>query len=467
VTPQDYHPRDYQVAITRQILSQPRTNVWAGMGAGKTVSTLTAIDILLTVLGEEGPVLVVAPLRVATSVWPVEVRKWKHLHRLRVIAIVGDAETRKSALRAVLAGRADVATINYDNLVWLVEIIGDKWPFKIVIADESTKLKSFRLKQGAKRAQALGRVAHPKVRRFVNLTGTPAPNGLKDLWGQNWFIDAGERLGRTYQAFEDRWFEAVRNPNTEFHDKRPRDFAQEQIEDKLRDRTLTVNPADHLDLPKLIRNVIEVDLPARARASYRDMEREMFTELENGQQLEAFNAASKTIKCLQLANGAAYTDDQGTWTEIHKMKLEALEDIVEEAAGMPVLVAYHFKSDLARLKVAFPRGRELDKKPQTIVDWNEGRIPLLFAHPASAGHGLNLQDGSNIMAFFGLWWDLEQHDQIIERIGPTRQAQSGHNRPVYIHYIAAKRTVDMTVLQRLETKRGVQDLLLEAMKRRD
>ncbi|MFM2005455.1 MAG: hypothetical protein RLZZ09_1110, partial [Pseudomonadota bacterium] len=187
-----------------------------------------------------------------------------------------------------------------------------------------------------------------------------------------------------------------------------------------------------------------------------------FTEIK-GEEIEAVSAAAKSIKCLQLANGALYTDD-GSWVEAHTEKIEALRSIVEEAAGAPVLVAYHFKSDLARLKHAFPQARHLDANPQTIRDWNAGKIPMLLAHPASAGHGLSLQDGGNILVFFGLWWDLEQHLQIIERIGPTRQAQSGHDRPVFIHYLVAERTVDELVLARLTTKKTIQEILLEAMK---
>ena len=193
----------------------------------------------------------------------------------------------------------------------------------------------------------------------------------------------------------------------------------------------------------------------------------MFIEFENGAQIEALNAASKTIKCLQIANGAIYTDDtRTTFTEIHNEKIKALESIVEEAAGMPVLVAYHFKHDLARLQKAFLKGRALDSDPATIRDWNAGKIPILFAHPASAGHGLNLQDGGNILAFFGHWWNLEEYQQIIERIGPARQAQSGYDRPVFIHHIVTKGTMDDVVMLRRDSKREVQDLLLEAMKQR-
>jgi SNF2 family DNA or RNA helicase len=247
----------------------------------------------------------------------------------------------------------------------------------------------------------------------------------------------------------------------------PLPSAQEQIEDLMRDLCLSLDARDYFDISDPIINVIRVELPPKARRLYEDMEREMFLSLECGAEVEAFNAASKTIKCLQLANGAIYTDDTcSAFAEIHDAKLQALEDVIGEAAGMPVLVAYHFKSDLARLQRAFPKGRPLDKDPQTIRDWNAGKIPVLFAHPASAGHGLNLQDGGNILAFFGHWWDLEQFQQIIERIGPTRQAQAGYNRPVFIHHIVAADTVDELVIARRESKREVQDLLLEAMKRR-
>ena len=242
--------------------------------------------------------------------------------------------------------------------------------------------------------------------------------------------------------------------------------AEAEIHRLLAECTITVRAQDFLDLPPLVENVIRVDLPEKARRQYRELEREMFLALDHGKNVEAFNAASLTIKCLQLANGALYTDEGADWQEIHDVKIDALGSVVEEANGMPVLVAYHFKSDLARLQRAFPNARQLDADPRTIQDWNAGRVPLLLAHPASAGHGLNLQDGGNIIAFFGLWWDLETHSQVIERIGPTRQAQSGHNRPVYVHRIVAGGTVDETVLARLKTKASVQEALLLAMKER-
>ena len=443
------------------IWDHERCNIWAGMGTGKSVSSLTALQGLALV-GDPFPALVIAPLRVASSTWPGEVEKWAHLTGLRIRDATGTLSQRTHLVHGHMA---DVVTINYDLLPWLVEHLGNLWPFKTVIADEATRLKSFRVKQGGKRAQALGKVAHKHVQRWVNLTGTPAPNGIVDLWGQQWFVDSGERLGRSFSAFEDRWFRIKRAPGQQYGGGVSlMEGAQAEIERRLADCTITVRAADFLDLPPLIENVIEVDLPPTAMRHYRELQKEMFTVLAGGDQVEAFNAAAKTMKCLQAANGALYLEDGVTYKEIHDAKIDALQSVVAEAAGAPVLVAYHFKSDLARLQRAFPGGRALDADPRTISDWNAGRVPLLFAHPASAGHGLNLQDGGNIIVFFGLWWDLEQHEQIIERIGPTRQAQSGYNRPVFVHRIVARGTVDQLVLARLQTKASVQSLLLEAMK---
>lgn len=466
----DYAPRSYQDAITEHIVTKPRCNVWAGMGVGKTVSTLTAIDALYHGLGETRPTLVLAPLRVAQSTWPPEAKKWRHLSRLEVVSATGTQAERAAALKRDVP----VIAMNYDNIPWLLDHLGDAWPFGTVVADEATRLKSFRITQGGKRAAALGAIAHTKTERWVNLTGTPAPNGLVDLWGQNWFVDEGKRLGKSFSAFEARWFAWKRRDTKDQYanDRVLTDGAQRQIEDFLRDVTLTVRAADYLDLPPLIENVIEVEMPASARRHYRELKRELFTRLAGGTEVEVFNAASLSQKCLQCANGAMYLDPdryppkdgEQQWVEVHDAKLDALESVIEEAAGMPVLVAYHFKSDLVRLQRTFPQGRTLDADPQTILDWNAGRIPLMFAHPASAGHGISLQDGGNIIVFFGLWWDLEQDEQVIERIGPTRQVQSGHNRPVFVHRIVTRGTIDELVLARLRTKASVQSLLLDAMK---
>jgi SNF2 family DNA or RNA helicase len=463
---QAYTPREYQGLITDFQLDVDRGKVFAGMGTGKTVSTLTAIQSRV-LCGEDRPTLILAPLRVARSTWPAEVRKWRHLDGLDVLAIVGSEAERRLALRY----DAPVYTCNYDNLPWLVEHFGERWPFGTVIADECTRLKGFRLKQGGRRARALGSVVHDKCDRYIGLTGTPASNGLQDLWGQMWMVDRGRRLGRTYEGFKQRWFQK----SYDGHGLDPLPFAQEQIQEAIADVCLTIRTEDWFDLKEPIVNNIYVDLPPGARRLYKDLEKQMFIELAGDRTASAVNAAGRTNKCLQLANGAVYldpsTEDDNApkakdWRAIHDAKLEALDSVIQEANGMPVLVAYEFKSDVARIMKAFPKARMLDANPATEREWNEGKIPILLAHPKSAGHGLNLQDGGNILVFFGHNWNLEEYLQIIERIGPVRQHQAGHDRSVFIHHIIARDTVDELVMARRETKRSVQDILLDALKKR-
>jgi len=466
-------PRDYQAAIRDFILTHRRCNVFAGMGTGKTGATLLALDIMF-LFGEAKRVLVIAPKRVAVSTWPDEVRKWSNLRHLTIAAAVGTAAERL----AVLRGPAQIVCINYENIEWMIDALGDDWNFDVVIADESTRLKGLRVGmrtsstgkqflagQGTVRARKLAKVAHTKVKRWVNLTGSPAPNGLQDLWGQCWFIDGGQRLGRSFSAFSDRWFRTV--PNADGYTKiEPMPFAQPQVEAAIKDVCITIEAADYLDLPPLVESEVYVDLPPAARAAYLKMEKEFFTEFA-GHEFEALNSGAKMQKCLQFASGAAYTDDERNWTLLHDEKIDALRSIVEEANGMPVLVAYQFVSDRQRILKAFPRARYLDANPQTLVDWNAGRIPVIVAHPKSGGHGLNMQHGSNILADFSLGFNLEEDEQIVERIGPTRQAQSGLNRSVYRRRIIARDTIEQTaVLPALRRKARLQDALLAAMKLR-
>jgi SNF2 family DNA or RNA helicase len=455
--------RPYQREMVDFILEHKRCALFSFMGSGKSVSVLTAIDYLRFLGEETKPVLILGPLRVIQTVWNGEIEKWSHLRHLKVSVITGSESQRRHALNQ----KADIYCINYENIEWLMLQLDDRWPFGYVIADESTKLKSYRSKQGGVRARALSNIAS-KCTGWINLTGTPTPRGLDCLWGQTWFLDQGQRLGRTYDSFKQRWF----GQSFDGYGLVPHPFAQKQMEEKLNDICMSLDPKDHFDLKEPIVNKIYVELPAPAAKLYKDMEKKMFMEIA-GNPIEAFNAAARTNKCLQLCNGAAYLDndveDDKTpkkWKEVHKVKLDALEEIIAESGGMPVLVAYNFRSDLERLKKAFPKGRVLDKNPDTIRDWNIGKIPLLFAHPASAGHGLNLQDGGNILVFFGVNWNLEEHLQIIERIGPVRQLQAGYDRPVFIHYILARKTVDELVMERLKTKKSVQDILLEALKNR-
>lgn len=452
-----FDARPYQHRIIDHITEHARCGVFAGMGMGKTVSTLTAIDILRGMEGI-GPVLVLAPYRVAASTWPDEARKWPHLS-LSVSPVVGNATQRAAALSVP----ADIYTTNYETVPWLVERLGENWPFGMIVADESTRLKSHRLRGGGKRAKALAQVAYLSE-RFVLLTGTPAPNGLHDLWGQLWFLDRGQRLGRTFQSFESRWFRRVQKGASAFAAELvPLQSAQAEIQAAIRDVCLTVEAKDYFDLRDPVEVIVPVALPDKARATYDQLRADLYAELTGGE-VFADSGAALTIKCLQFANGALYLGDDGAFEAVHDAKLDALESIIEEAAGAPVLCAYHFKSDATRIRTRFPSARMLDKDPQTIRDWNAGRIPLLLAHPESAGHGLNLQDGGNILAVFGHWWALEPYQQIVERIGPTRQIQAGHDRPVFIYQIVATDTLDELVIRRRKTKSDIQSLLMDALK---
>jgi SNF2 family DNA or RNA helicase len=468
--------RPYQTMMIDWVIAHPKCAIWAFMGAGKTVSVLTALDRMALAGMTTKPALIIAPLRVARDVWPNEPAEWEHLQHLTVQPILGTATQRQDAFHLT----ADAYTINFENLEWLIKIWGSHWPYGTVVVDESTKLKSLRANirtntdgtswvqgQGGIRAKALLKATFQhQTERFIELSGTPAPNGLKDLWGQSFFLDHGKRLGRVFDAFQTRWFRYT----FDGFDLEPLPHAQEQIQHALRDVCLSLKSEDWFDVAEPIVRTIYVDLPPEARTQYRELEKQLFTEIQT-HPIEAFNAGARTQKLLQMAAGACYTghgDDAGPrkWVEVHDAKLTALEEIVEEAAGEPLLVAYHFKSDLERLLKRFPKGKALDQKSSTIKEWNDGKIPLLFTHPASAGHGLNLQHGGSRLVYFSSSWNFEEHAQILERIGPVRQAQSGYRRNVFCYYLVAKRTVDEDVQEALTTKRSVQNVLMDGMRRR-
>lgn len=462
---QPFTPREYQIIIRDYIIQFKRCAIWLFMGAGKSAATLSALIMLSFVETDVFPALILAPKRVARFVWPGEQEKWTDFKDIRMVTITGSAEERKQAL----ATKAHIYTMNYENMEWLIKTLGPgRWPFKTVIADESTRLKNFRLRQGGIRTRALSLVAWTHVERFIELTGTPASNGLKDLWGQSWFLDKGQRLGRTYGSFTERWFQR----SFDGYSVDPLPFAQEQITEKMRDICISIDPKDYFDIKEPIVTEVYVDLPPAARKLYDEMEKKMFIEIGE-HQIEAFNAAARTNKCAQLANGAAYLDNPNPedkrpkdWRVVHDAKLEALEDIIEESAGAPILVAYEFKSDLARLKKHFPKGRHFDDKRQTEKDWNAGKIPIMFIHPKSGGHGVSLQYGGNALVFFGFSWNLEEYLQVIERIGPVRQLQAGFDRNVFLYFIIARDTVDEDFMERRKTKKSVQDILLNSMKRK-
>lgn len=473
---QESNLRPYQRHMIEHMLSTPKCGVWSFMGSGKTAATLTAIDTLMLCSLINKPTLVVAPLRVAAQVWPAEAQEWEHLQHLRVSPIVGSQLNRIAALDR----DADIYTVNYENFMWLSKHCGNQWPFGMVVLDEATKVKSLRASirkndngkewvqgQGGQRAKEILRTLHRfRTPRLVQLSGTPAPNGLKDLWGQVFLLDYGKRLGRVFDAFKDRWFEM----SFDGWGMVPRDFASAEIYAALKDICMSLKAEDWFDLSKPIERVINVTLPHDAREKYKKMEKELFVEIK-GHQIEAWNAATKTQKLLQFASGVAYTghaDDPGAreWIDVHSAKLDALEEIVEEWAGQPILVAYQFKADVKRIMAKYKNARLLDHNPKTIKDWNDGKIPMLIAHPASAGHGLNLQRGSNVLVYYGSGWNYEEDDQIAERIGPVRQAQAGLNRLVYIYRIVAANTIEEEVLESRAMKCSVQEALMNAMRRR-
>lgn len=483
MTREIFVPRPWQVPMLEHLLAHDRCALWAGMGLGKTPVVETFLEALY-LGGESQPTLVLGPLRVARSVWSNEVRKWEHLRGLNVVPIIGAEKDRLTALRM----DAQVYTTNYENLVWLIDHFGDRWPFRTVIADESDYIKGHRISertakkkdgtpgktflsgQGAKRAGALAMIAHTKIKRFVELTGTPASNGLIDLWGQLWYLDRGARLGRNFDAFKKRWFRA----SYDGYGSEPIDSAADQIHAAVKDICLTIDGKDWFDLKQPIVNNVYVDLSPRARKLYKAMEDEMYLEIGD-RSTEAFGAAGRTQKCLQLANGAVYVDplaenDESPrakeWRLVHDEKIEALESIMHEAAGANLLVCYEFKSDLARLLKAFPKGRVLASQKDE-DDFKAGKIPMLFLHPKSGGHGIDgFQYACNNIVFFGHNWSLGQRLQVTERIGPVRQMQAGFERPVFVHNIIARDTIDELVIERHANKRAVQDLLLEACKRR-
>ena len=455
-----FQPRPYQGLIIDHIHMHDRCAVWAGMGMGKTVSTLTAVKKFID--EGDGPVLVIAPLRVAQSTWPDECAKWEHLRSIRVSVMTGSPAKRMKALKA----KADIYCTNFESIEWLVEK-AKPWPFKTIVVDESTRLKSYRSRSGGKRAQALASVAF-EAKHFIELTGTPAPNGLIDLWGQMFFLDKGQRLCKTLSAYQQAYFYPVRVGGEAFMVKwLPRMGSEAAIKAKCEDLAIAVNAEDWFDIEQPIVTDLVVTMPDKARSAYDQMQREFIATLASAE-VEAVNAVSVLGKCLQLASGAIYTsDDRVAYEVTHSAKIDALRSIVEEAGGAPILVAYAFKHEADRILKEFKGARFLDKDPKTIRDWNEGRIPLLVAHPASCGHGLNLQDGGNILVFFGLGFNYEHYAQMCERIGPTRQAQAGHPRPVFIYRIVSRSTVDNAVLGALEKKKDTLEYILDIRRNAD
>ena len=435
----------YQRKAVDFILSEERCMLALEMGLGKSVSTLTAICDMLDGF-TASKVLVIAPLRVANSVWAQETRLWEHLNHLRVSVCTGPEKAR----RAALSVDADVYVINRENVMWLAQNYGKNWAFDTVVIDESSSFKN----SSSKRFKALRKML-PQIERMVLLTGTPSPNGLLDLWAQMYLIDYGERLGRTLTGYKQRFFE----PDFMGYKFSLRSGADETIHRLVSDKVIHMSAEDYLDLPDRIDIVQRVIMPASAMSDYKDFERTMLAELDDGETVEATTAAVLANKLLQWSNGAMYTDQNGNWSETHVAKLDALAEIIEDNPGENILVAYNYQSDLARLLKRFPQAKQLDKKQETIDAWNRGETPLLLAHPASAGHGLNLQKGGALCVWFGLNWSLEYYQQFNARLH-----RQGQDRPVRIAHIVCEGTIDERVLSVLRDKDAVQGNLLSALK---
>ncbi len=447
-----YSPHEYQRFATEYIETHPVAAVLLDMGLGKTSITLTALNNLLFDSFEVCRILVIAPLRVARNTWGAEIEKWDHLKGLKYSVAVGTETERMAALRK----KADIYLINRENVQWLIAESSIPFDFDMVVVDE---LSSFKNHQ-TKRFKALMKV-RPKVKRIVGLTGTPSSNGLMDLWAEFRLLDMGERLGRFIGQYRTSYFRPDKQNGQVVFSYKPLPGAEKQIYNKISDITISMKSTDHLQMPELINSRYTVYLSEKEDSRYADLKKDLVLQLPDGD-ITAANAASLSGKLSQMANGAIYTD-AGETVAIHERKLDALEDIIEAANGKPVLVAYWFRHDLERIterlhKLKIPCSR-LDTDG-SIRKWNAGEIPVALIHPASAGHGLNLQGGGNTLVWFGLTWSLELYQQTVARL--WRQGQASET--VVVQHIITKGTIDERIMKALSEKDTTQAALIDAVK---
>ena len=443
-----YKPHEYQAFATNFILEHPIAAILLDMGLGKSVITLTAIEELMHDRFEVSRVLVIAPLRVATNTWPSEIKKWDHLKDITYSVAVGTEAQRKAAL----AEKADIYIINRENVQWLIVKSGIPFDFDMVVIDE---LSSFKSNQ-AKRFKSLVKM-RPRVKRIVGLTGTPSSNGLMDLWAEFRLLDMGERLGRYIGQYRRAYFMPDKRNGDIIYSYKPLPGAEEAIYKRIGDITISMRSKDYLKMPKCVINEVPVWMETHQSELYEQLKQEMVISLK-GSEINAANAAALSGKLLQMANGAVY-DGMGEPFFIHDGKLNALEDLIEGANGKPVLIAYWYKHDLDRIKARF--GVREIKADRDITDWNAGNIPVAVIHPASAGHGLNLQAGGSTLIWFGLTWSLELYQQTNARL--WRQGQTD---TVVIHHIITKDTIDEDVMTSLRKKERTQSSLINAVKAR-
>ena len=412
------------------------------MGLGKTISTLTAVSDFLDDFAVSR-VLIVAPLRVANTVWAQEALKWTHTKHLDIAVCTGSAENRK----AIISSDPDVMVINRENIAWLVTI--EPWKWDMIVIDESSSFKSAE----SKRFKALKKVVK-HIKKTVLLTGTPAPNGQMDLWSQMYLIDQGARLCRTITNFRNLYFQPSGYMGYKYE---LRDGSEDKINDKIKDVCLSMSADDYLELPDRMDIIERVQMPDEVMRDYKDFERQFFMELQEGT-IEAVSAAVMAGKLLQMSNGAVY-DGEGKAHVIHDAKIDALKEMVEDNPTENLLVAYNYKHDLWRLLKAFPDAVQLDKKGEALDRWNRGKIKMLLAHPASAGHGLNAQHGGSVVVWFGLNWSLELYQQFNARLH-----RQGQEKPVKVFHIICEDTIDWTVKAAIDAKAKTQSDLLEFIK---
>lgn len=447
-----YSPHNYQRFATAYIEENPVSAIFLDMGLGKTVLTLTALADLLFDSFEAHRVLVIAPLRVARDTWPDELAKWEHLSHLRFSVAVGTEPERKAAL----LNPADIYIINRENMQWLIEQSGLPFDFDTVVVDELSSFKSHQ----SKRFRSLMKV-RPKVKRIVGLTGTPSSNGLMDLWAEFRLLDMGKRLGRFIGQYRTDYFVPDKRNGQVIFTYKPLPDAEKRIYEKISDITISMKSTDHLQMPELITAEYPVRISEPERDRYDEMKRVLVLQLPDGE-ITAANAAALSNKLCQMANGAVY-DDTGGVQYIHDRKLDALEDLIEAANGKPLLVAYWFKHDLVRIAERLQARHipfsKLDTS-ESIARWNRGELPVALIHPASAGHGLNLQSGGNTIIWFGLTWSLELYQQTNARL--WRQGQTSET--VVIHHIIAKDTIDERIIKALSEKDRTQTALIDAVK---
>ena len=443
----NFNPHDYQAYAIRYIEKHPVAAVLLDMGLGKTIISLTAVYDLLFDSFEVHRVLVVAPLRVARDTWTAEIQKWEHLRGLTYAVAVGTPKERIAALMQ----QADITIINRENLQWLIDESGFPFDFDMVIIDELSSFKNHK----SKRFKSLMKV-RPRIHRIIGLTGTPSSNGLMDLWAEFKVLDMGERLGRFITQYRTNYFMPDKRNGEIIYSYKPLPYAEDAIYRRISDITISMKSTDHLKMPELVSTEYEVQLSDSERSRYEDLKQELILQLPDGE-VTAANAASLTGKLSQLANGAIYADT-GEVIEFHDRKLDALEDIIEAANEKPLLVAYWFRHDLSRIKNRF-NVREI-KTSRNIADWNAGKIPVAVIHPASAGHGLNLQAGGSTLVWFGLTWSLELYQQTNARL--WRQGQESGT--VVIQHIITKGTIDERIVKALSKKEMTQTALIDAVK---